>query len=231
MKIIGLIGGVNWASTIEYYKYLNIKINKCLGDLNSLECIIYSLNYQEISNNYKSNNLNGTIKMVISACRHLENSGAKAIVLCANNMMHFVADKIQEEISIPIIDAVTLATIEVKRKKLKKVGLIGTKFTMEQDFFKSKLIEAGIKPIIPFIDSDRDFMHTTIINELGSGILKRTTKKKYLSIIRKLEKRGAEGIIAGCAEIPLLIKESDLNIPFFNITRIHTDAALKFALS
>ena len=230
MKILGLIGGISWVSTVDYYTQINKGINERLGGLNYPECMIYSLNYQKIKNNNDTNDWDSTLEMVVSASKKLEKSGAKGIVLCANTM-HFIADRIEKEIDIPIIHIATATALEIKKLGLKKVGLLGTKFTMEYDFFKSKLKEQGIEALIPTNASNREFVHNTIFDELGKGIIRAETKARYLSIIEDLVNDGAEGIIAGCTEIPLLIKESDMDLPYFDTALIHGKAAVEFALS
>lgn len=231
MKVLGLIGGISWVSTVEYYQLLNQEINKHLGGNNFVECIIYSLNFQKIRDHRDNDNdWESITKMIVAASKHLENGGAKALVLCANTS-HYIADDIAKEISIPIIHIATETAREINRKKLKKVGLLGTKFTMQYDFFKDKLRSKGIEAIIPDNQDDIDFMHTTILDELGKGIIKASTKDKYLGMIGQLEERGAEGIIAGCTEIPLIIKKEDITIPYFDTTKIHAEAAVNFALS
>ena len=230
MKTLGLIGGISWVSTIDYYTQINKGINERLGGLNYSECIIHSFNYQKIKDNNDTDDWDSTLRMVVSASKNLEKSGAKGIVLCANTM-HFIADRIQKEIDIPIIHIATATALEIKKVGLKKIGLLGTKFTMEYDFFKSKLNEQGIEALIPAKTSDKDFVHNTIFEELGKGIIQEETKKRYLSIIEDLKNNGAEGIIAGCTEIPLIIKESDIDLPYFDTALIHGKSAIEFALS
>lgn len=231
MKVLGLIGGISWVSTVDYYQLLNREINKHLGANNFAECIIYSLNFQKIRDHLDNNNdWESITKMIVKASQHLENGGAKALVLCANTS-HYIADDIAKEISIPIIHIATETAHEINRKNLKKVGLLGTKFTMQYDFFKDKLKVQGIETIIPDNQDDIDFMHATILDELGKGIIKTSTKERYLAMISQLEQSGAEGIIAGCTEIPLIIKKEDITLPYFDTTKIHAKAAVKFALS
>lgn len=229
MKTLGLIGGISWVSTIDYYTQINQGINDKLGKLNYAECIIYSFNFQNIKDNNDTNNWESTLKMVVAAAKNLENSGAKGIVLCANTM-HIIADRLEKEINIPLIHIATSTAIEIKKNGLKKIGLLGTKFTMEYDFFKSKLIEFGIDIIIPQNLSDKEFINNTIFDELTKGIIKRESKERFLSIIEQLKIDGAQGIIAGCTEIPLIINENDIDIPFFNTTQIHSKSAVEFAL-
>lgn len=215
-------------STADYYKYINEGINEKLGDLNYAECIIYSFNYSDIKKNNDANDWDKTLEMISDASLGLKASGAEAIVLCANTM-HLIADKLQERVKLPIIHIASATAVEVKKQNLKKVGLLGTKFTMEMDFFTSKLKEQNIECIIPD-ENDRAFIHYTIFEELGRGLIKEESKARYISIIKKLIAQGAEGIILGCTEIPLLIKKEDVAIPLFDTTLIHSKAAVEFML-
>ncbi|MBB4803251.1 aspartate racemase [Flavobacterium nitrogenifigens] len=230
MKKIGLIGGISWVSTSDYYTLINKGINDKLGGLNFSECLIYSFNYAEIKKNNDNNDWDSTFKMLLKAAEVLKSGGAEAIVLCANTM-HLIADKLQNAIGLPLIHIAEETAVEIQKKQLKKVGLLGTKFTMELDFFKDKLTEKGIETIIPTSQEDKDFIHYTIFEELGRGIVTEETKKRYLEIANGLIQNGAEGIILGCTEIPLVIKEGDLSVPIFDTTLIHTQAAINFQLS
>ncbi|WP_291286216.1 aspartate/glutamate racemase family protein [Flavobacterium sp.] len=230
MRVIGLIGGISWVSTADYYKLINEGINDKLGGLNFSECLIYSFNYADIKKNNDANDWDSTFKMLLKGCQFLEQGGAEAIVLCANTM-HLIADRLEEAIDIPIIHIATATAVEIQKKEVKKVGLLGTKFTMELDFFKDKLAANGIETIIPKNDADRDFMHTTIFEELGRGLVTEATKKRYLEIANQLIDEGAEGIILGCTEIPLVIKPEDVAVPVFDTTLIHSMAAVEFQLS
>jgi aspartate racemase len=169
MKKLGLIGGISWVSTADYYKFINEGINKELGGVNFAECIIYSFNYDDIKRNNENNDWDTTFNMLSKACLNLKNCGAEAILLCANTM-HLIADRIQESIDLPLIHIATETAKEIQKKEIKKVGLLGTKFTMELDFFKDKLTALDIEAIIPEAD-DRDFLHDTIFNELGKGLI------------------------------------------------------------
>lgn len=230
MKIIGLIGGISWVSTADYYKLINQGINEKMGDLNFSECLLYSFNYADIKKNNENNDWDSTFKMLLKGSQFLKAGGAEAIVLCANTM-HLIADKLEEAIDLPIIHIATETAKEIQKQNLKKVGLLGTKFTMELDFFKDKLIAQGIEAIIPESENDKDFIHTTIFEELGKGLVTPETKKRYLEIANELIKRGAEGIILGCTEIPLVILPEDVDVPVFDTTLIHSKAAVEFQLS
>ena len=228
MKTLGLIGGTSWVSTADYYKAINEGINEKLGGLNFAKCIIYSFNYADIKRNNDTNDWENTQRMVNEAGRHLQNSGADAIVLCAVTM-HLSADLLQQELNIPIIHIADAAASAINCLTLSKVGLLGTKFTMELDFFKSRLEAFGIETIIPG-EKDREFIHTTIFDEMGKGIFSQETKKQYLEIISKLVDNGAQGIILGCTELPILIRQEDLSIPVFDVIALHARAAVETAL-
>jgi aspartate racemase len=230
MRKIGLIGGISWVSTSDYYTLINKGINEKLGGLNFSECLIYSFNYADIKKNNDANDWDSTFNMLSKAAEVLKSGGAEAILLCANTM-HLIADRLQQAIDIPLIHIAEETAVEIQKKEIKKVGLLGTKFTMELDFFKDKLAEKGIEAIIPASEEVKDFIHYTIFEELGRGIATEETKKRYLEIANELIKNGAEGIILGCTEIPLVIKEGDLSVPIFDTTLIHTQAAINFQLS
>jgi aspartate racemase len=229
MKKLGLIGGISWVSTADYYKFINGGVNKKLGGVNFAECMIYSFNYDDIKRNNENNDWETTFNMLSKACLSLKNSGAEAIILCANTM-HLIADRIQEAVDLPLIHIAAETAKEIQKSDIKRVGLLGTKFTMELDFFKDKLTDLNIQTIIPEAD-DREFIHETIFNELGKGLILETTKQRYLSIIEKLIENGAEGIILGCTEIPLLVKQEEVKVPVFDTALIHSNAAVAFALS
>jgi aspartate racemase len=228
MKILGLIGGISWVSTLDYYRAINLGINEKLGDLNFAECMIYSFNYQDIKRNNDAEDWDKTLQMLTKAALGMKAAGAEAIVLCANTM-HLIADRLQENVQLPVIHIATVTAEAIKHQGLSKIGLLGTKFTMERPFFRDKLAEKNIEVLIPD-DAERDHIHYTIFEELGRNILKPETKQFYIDEINKLVARGAEGIILGCTEIPLLISQADVDIPLFDTTLIHSKAAVEFAL-
>lgn len=230
MRKIGLIGGISWVSTADYYKLINEGINEKMGGLNFSECLIYSFNYSDIKKNNEANDWDSTFEMLFKGCQFLKSGGAEAIVLCANTM-HLIADRLEEAIDLPLIHIATATAAEIQKQEIKKVGLLGTKFTMELDFFTDKLNAKGIEAIIPESQEDKDFIHTTIFEELGRGLVTAETKKRYLEIANQLIEKGAEGIILGCTEIPLVIKPGDLSVPIFDTTLIHSNAAIEFQLS
>jgi aspartate racemase len=228
MKILGLIGGISWVSTLDYYRAINLGINERLGDLNFAECMIYSFNYQDIKRNNDAEDWDKTLQMLTKAGLGMKAAGADAIVLCANTM-HLIADKLEQNVQLPVIHIATETAEAIKQQRLNKVGLLGTKFTMERPFFREKLAARNIEVLIPG-DAERHHMHYTIFEELGRNILKPETKQFYIDEINKLVAQGAEGIILGCTEIPLLISQEDVDIPLFDTTLIHSKAAVEFAL-
>lgn len=230
MKKLGLVGGISWVSTIDYYRFINESVNKKLGGLNFAECIIYSLNFDDFQRNNTANNWDATYELIYDACESLQKGGAEAIVLCANTA-HAVADRLKQSIHVPIIHIAEVTANEISRQGLKKVGLLGTKFTMEMPFYKDKLSEQNIVSIVPAQQEVRNYIQQTLKEELGRGIIKAETKQAYLSIIDELIKDGAEGIILGCTEIPMLIGQEDIPVPVFDTTKIHSEAAVAFALA
>ncbi|MEQ1553325.1 MAG: amino acid racemase [Ferruginibacter sp.] len=226
MKKIGLVGGISWTSTIDYYKYINEKVNTKLGGFNFAECIIYSLNFGDIQRQGWENSFD----LLLAACTSLKKSGANCIVLCANTA-HIFADQLKAKIDLPFIHIVEETAKEITKLKLKKVGLIGTKVTMENDFYKKKLNEYGLEVVIPQKQSTRDYIQQTLKEELGIGTINASTKTNYISIINEMITQGAECIVFGCTEIPMLLSQNDFNIPVFDTTKIHSDAIVAFALA
>lgn len=226
MKTIGLIGGMSWESTITYYQVINTVIKERLGGLHSSKCILYSVDFQEIEECQSSGNWEKSAKILADAAIKLQEAGADFIVICTNTM-HKVSDKIQESIHIPLLHIADVTAMVLREKEIKKVALLGTKYTMEQDFYKNVIINNGIEVLIPN-EEDRIIVNDTIFNELCLGIISESSKKAFLSIIDKLGKQGAEAVILGCTEIGLLIKQNDTSIPLFDTTVIH---AIEAALS
>lgn len=228
MKTIGLVGGTSWASTVEYYKILNEEVNNRLGGHNFAKCLLYSMNMAEILALIAENNWDGIAEMIIGISQNLTKSGVDCILLCANTL-HKVADKVEDNIDVPLIHIADETAKEIRKAGMNKVGLLGTKFTMEMDFYKEKLNEFNIEVIIPD-ESDRQYLQDAIFDELSKGILKDNTRNKFLEIIDDLVNKGAEGIILGCTEFPLLISPKDTSAHLFDTTQIHARAAVDFAL-
>nr|WP_294945997.1 aspartate/glutamate racemase family protein [uncultured Mucilaginibacter sp.] len=229
MKTLGLIGGTSWVSTIDYYRFINQGINNRLGGVNAARLLIHSFNYADIVKNLNANDWGAILKMIVDAGAGLKNSGASGIILCANTP-HLVAAEAQEQIGLPIIHIAEATAAAINKEGFKTIALLGTRFTMEHNFFTDKLIAAGIQPLTPD-KADRDFIHETLLREMGKGIFKPETKAAYLQIIEKLKQQGAEGVILGCTEIPLLIQPADIDIMLFDTAAIHSAAAVEFALS
>jgi len=229
MKTIGLIGGTGWVSTIDYYRFINQEINRRLGGQQAARCILWSFNYGEIDVLVNQNNdLESVYKMVLQASEKLETCGAACILLCANTL-HMYAARLKDEINIPVIHIGEATANEISKAGINKVAVLGTKFTMEMDFYRSKLNESAIGMIIPETE-ERAFIHSSILNELLKDILRPETKARFLEMINRLIEKGAEGIVLGCTEIPLLIKQQDVSVPVFDTTLIHAKAAVDFAL-
>ena len=229
MKTIGLLGGTSWVSTIDYYRYLNEGINARLGGIQFAKCIIHSFNFADIQKNNDTNDWDATLSLFVEAATNLEKSGAAAILICANTL-HKIAEPLQERIGIPIIHIGVVTAEVIAKKGLKKVALLGTKFTMELDFIKRKLKDRGIETILPD-DEEREYINTNISSELAKNIFTNENKQNYLTIINKLIKAGAEGIVLGCTEIPMFIKQEDITVPIFDTAAIHAAAAVDFALN
>jgi aspartate racemase len=189
---------------------------------------MYSFNFADIKKINDSKDWASMLRLATDVCRNLSTSGAECVVLCSNTM-HVVADDLAKNIDIPIIHIAEATARAIEQKNLKKIGLLGTKFTMEMDYFRRKLLDRGMEVTIP-PDSDRAFVHATIFDELGKGKFLPSTKRRYLEIIDSLASNGAEGIVLGCTEIPLLIKQTDCSTPLFDTLAIHVDAAVQYAL-
>jgi aspartate racemase len=228
MKTLGLIGGTTWLSTIDYYRIINQKTNELMGGLNSAKILLYSVNFEEFRPPVIPSEWGDLSEKFTAIAKNLEKAGADCIVFCANTP-HIVADDVQQNIDIPIIHIAEAVEAKITGWHMKKVALLGTRITMEQDFFKNKLTQKDIEVLVPG-EEDRHFLHDSIFKELAKGIFTAETKARFISIINGLIAQGAEGVILGCTEFPLLIKQEDCTVPIFDTTDIHANAAVKFAL-
>ena len=228
LKTIGLIGGMSWESTVTYYKIINETVKEKLGGLHSAKCILYSVDFQEIEECQSNGNWEKSGEILGEAAYNLEKAGADFIVICTNTM-HKVVNQIKEKISIPILHIAEMTAEKILEKGLKNIALLGTKYTMEQDFYKSKLIEKGINVIIPD-KNDIEIINEVIYDELCLGTINSNSKKKFLEIVHKLRSKGAEGIILGCTEIGLLIKNADTDVPLFDTAIIHAEQAAIYSI-
>jgi len=224
-----MIGGMSWESSLEYYRLINEGVKTGLGGLHSAECLMYSVDFEPIERLQHQGDWDAQTVILVDIARRLEGAGAELMMICTNTM-HKMADDVQERINIPLLHIADAAADEIKRLGMKRVGLLGTRFTMEQDFYKGRLADNhGIDVLIPDSD-DMDIVHNIIYNELCLGDFKPESKLRYIEIIKKLAAAGAEGVVLGCTEIPLLIKPEDSPIPVFNTTELHAEAAVKAAL-
>jgi len=228
MKRIGLVGGISWTSTLDYYKYLNEGVNRELGGLESAECLIYSINFGDIHKT--ENGWEGAFDLLYDACKTIEDK-VDAIALCANTA-HLFADEIQSKIKVPLINIASSTAEVIKKHNLSKVALLGTKFTMQMNFYKDKLSTYDIETIIPDSIEEINEIHRIIKDELGKGVIKPGSKKAFLKFSNKLIEQGAQGIVLGCTEIPLLIGQEDFNnFPVFDTTKIHVERLIDFVLN
>jgi aspartate racemase len=229
MKTIGLIGGMSWESSLEYYRIVNETTKERLGGLHSAKCILYSVDFAEIENLQQQGRWDDAAAQMISAGRSLEKAGADFIVICTNTM-HKLADEIRSNVGIPLLHIADATGKSVKAANLHTLGLLGTRYTMEQDFYKRRLAEEyGLQILIPDA-SDREAIHRIIFDELCLGVVKPESREYYLNIIKTLAQRGAEGVILGCTEIELLVHAEDSSIPLFPTARIHAVAAVDYAM-
>ena len=227
MKKIGLIGGITPESTVLYYQILNRLNANQLGKTHSAELIITSFDFGQISQLVEKGRWDLLNKKMAEAGTNLENAGASCILICANTM-HLCIDSVRKVVRIPVIHIADSTAKEIQKKGIQKVALLGTKYTMEKDFFRDILKKHAIETIIPDVE-ERDEIHRIIYDELAQGEFKKSSKEKYLKIIDSLILKGAKGIILGCTEIPLLINQNDVSLPIFDTTRIHAAAGFEFA--
>ena len=228
MKVIGLVGGTSWISSVDYYRLFNEITNQRLGGNEAAKIVLYSVNYGEIVTYTHQGNWDAIAAIIADAAQKVERAGADCILLGANTM-HHVAERVQQSVKIPLLHIADVVGKAITEKQLKKVALLGTKYTMLFDFYTRKLAEYGIETIIPDAEGV-DFVNSAIYNELGKGKFLPETKQGFLQLIDKLAGQGAEGVILGCTEIPMLVKQEDTLVPVFDTTLLHATAAVDFAL-
>lgn len=229
MRTIGLIGGMSWESTITYYSIINESVKNMLGGLHSAKIILYSVDFFEIEKYQANGEWDKSAEVLGTAAKALETAGADFIVICTNTM-HKVVPQIKNEIRIPILHIAKATADELIAKKIKKAALLGTKYTMTQNFYKEILINSGIDIIIPKTE-DIDYINNVIYNELCLGKISKASKQGFIKIIEKLEKAGAECVILGCTEIGLLITQADTELLIFDTTKIHAEKAAYYAIN
>jgi aspartate racemase len=226
MKKIGLVGGISWVSTVEYYKLINEGVNNRLGGLHFAECLLYSLNFADV----QAIGWENAYELLREACVRLQRGGADAIALCANTA-HLFADRLEAELHLPFVHIVTETALALRREGHATIGLLGTKYTMELPFYRDRLAAFGIHVLTPPTQATRDYVQFTVKEELGRGLLKPETKARYVAIAQELVGRGATALVLGCTEIPLLLSQADFAVPVFDTVQIHTDAIVDFLVS
>lgn len=228
MKTIGLIGGMSWESTVSYYQIINDKVKEKLGGLHSAKILLYSVDFAEVEKEMSAGNWDKVAEIISSAAVNLEKAGADCILICTNTV-HKVAGEVKKSISVPLFHMVDCVSEVLIRKKIRKVALLGTRFTMTEDFYKGRIIDRGIDVMIPS-EKDVSVVDDIIFKELCLGIIKPESKKAYLRIIDELAAKGAEAVIFGCTEIGLLLDSKECSIPAFDSTVIHASAAAEFGV-
>ena len=229
MKTIGMIGGMSWESSIEYYRIINETVKEKLGGLHSAVSLMYSVDFAEIEILQSEGRWEEATQAMIEAAQRVEAGGADFIIICTNTM-HKMADEVDAAINIPLLHIADATADAIQAQGLSKIGLLGTKFTMEEDFYRGRLVEKhGLEVLIPEAD-DREIVHRVIYDELVMGQIKPESREAYKQIIEKLIAAGAQGIILGCTEIGLLVKDEDSRVPLFDTTYIHAVSAVKMAL-
>ncbi|MET1180790.1 aspartate/glutamate racemase family protein [Peribacillus simplex] len=228
MKTIGLIGGMSWESSLEYYRLINEEVKAKLGGLHSAKCILYSVDFEEIERYQAEGDWDSSGKLLGEAALSLEKAGAEMIVICTNTM-HKVVGYIEEKVSLPILHIADSTAKQIQKSKISTVGLLGTKYTMEQDFYKTRIESNGIKVLIPN-EEDRKVINQVIYEELCLGEIQQSSRDLYKKVIKGLVDDGAEGIILGCTEIGLLVKQEDSEVPLFDTAVIHAVDTVNMAL-
>ncbi|HWR10097.1 aspartate/glutamate racemase family protein [Sporomusa sp.] len=229
MKTIGLIGGLSWESSAVYYRIINELVRDKAGGTHSAKSIMYSVDFGEFEKLQHQGDWEKLTELMIDAGMRLKNGGADFIVICTNTM-HKMAEAVESQVGIPVLHIADAAADEVKKRGLRKVALLGTKFTMEQDFYKGRLAQKhGIEVVIPDVD-EREVIHSVIYHELVLGKILESSRQSFVKIIDHMNSLGAEGVVLGCTEIPLLIRQKDCIVPIFDTTQIHATAAVEFAL-
>lgn len=230
MKTIGMLGGMSWESSIEYYRLVNEAVRRELGGLHSAKCVMYSVDFAEIETLQHQGRWQEATQLMIDAAQRVEVAGADFLIICTNTM-HKMADEVERSIKIPLLHIADATAGAIQAQGLRKIGLLGTKFTMEEDFYCGRLVEKHELDVVIPCDEDREIIHCVIYNELVLGKIQPESREQYKRIIEKLIAQGAQGIILGCTEIGLLVKEEDSRVPLFDTTKVHALAAVAYALS
>lgn len=228
MKKIGMLGGMSWESSAEYYRIMNELVKETLGATHSANCLLYSFDFDEIEKLQHGDEWEKLTQVMVKEALNLKKAGAECIVICTNTM-HLMAADIEKSTKLPLIHIADVTGDEIVKNNINKVLLLGTKFTMTGNFYKNRLQLKGIETVVPN-DNEREIIHKIIYNELILGTINLESKQSYINIINKYSKLGVQGVILGCTEIPLLIQEKDVDIKVFDTTYIHAKAALNYAI-
>jgi aspartate racemase len=229
MKTIGLLGGMSWESSLEYYRIINEAVKARLGGLHSAKSIMYSFDFAEIEALQRQGDWQTATERMIEAAQSIERGGADFLLICANTM-HKMADEVQACISIPLLHIADPTAEAIRAQGLRRVGLLGTRFTMEEPFYRGRLLSGhGLEVIVPG-EAERETVHRVIYDELCQGIIRPESRDAYNSVIQSLAEQGAEAVILGCTEIGLLVRQEDSPVPLFDTTRLHAEAAVAYAL-
>ncbi len=229
MKTIGLLGGMSWESTAVYYRSINTTLRKKLGGLHSAKIALISVDFHDIEVLQQRGDWDATAVLLSESAQQVERAGADVLLLCTNTM-HIVAPQISAAVNIPMLHLADATAMAIKARGLNTVGLLGTRFTMEEPFYRERLEQQGLKVIVPSTQ-DRETVHRIIYDELCRGIISDDSRNEYLKIITDLMFSGCEGIIAGCTEIGMLIQQAHIDVPLFDTTAIHAQQAVEFALA
>ena len=229
LKVIGLIGGMSWESTVEYYRLINESVKERLGGLHSAKCVLYSVDFAEVEELQRRGQWPQAAQLLAGAAQSVEKAGADFVLICTNTM-HKLADTVQAGIGIPLLHIADATAEKVKQAGLQRVGLLGTRFTMEEDFYRGRLAsEFGLEVMIPE-PKDRETVHRIIYEELCVGTIRPESRGQVADIMSRLVEMGAQGIILGCTELGLLVGAENCHVPLFDTTRIHAQAAVEYAL-
>ena len=229
MKTIGMIGGMSWESSLEYYRIVNEGIKTRLGGLHSAKCLMYSVDFAEVEALQHTGQWDAAGRMLVEAAEALQKGGADFIVICTNTM-HISADMVQAAVPLPLLHIADATAERVQASGIRRIGLLGTRFTMEKDFYKGRLTDKfGLEVSIPDAPQ-REIIHRIIYEELVLGIIRPESRQQYLEIMADMVAKGAEGIILGCTEIGLLVSQAESAVPLFDTTRIHSEAAVEWAI-
>ena len=229
MKVIGLIGGMSWNSTLEYYRIINELVAHRLGGLHSARLVLYNLDFDEIERAQHEGRWADTAGILVGAGNALKRAGADFLVICTNTM-HKVADEVEEKVALPLLHIVDVIGDAVKEQRLHRVGLLGTRFLLQEHFYQDRLRDRFAIEVLAPGEEDMDAVHHIIYDELCAGTIKASSRRVCLDIIGRLVKKGAEGVVLGCTELPLLIQPGDAQTPIFDSTRLHAEAAVNLAL-